>query len=283
MAPVAVVVNGTALVVWTLSGAAGTGGPSRFAGVVSVSLAIVSAIGATVVAGAPGADLAGPAHLGGRPAGGGAGERRPPALVVAVVVAAVALALAAPAMVLVGGRDPGPGPRGAAPGGAPPAFDAQLPVDFSGVAGVTPAEQARAEDLATRTLQRAPDLAASGPDELDAARLHALGDHSIGDGGSGYEHWVDWPAIDDDHVLDPEHPEALVFRVDGPGRRTLAAAIYTMRSGDRMGDQPDVGGALTPWHVLEDLCDLPRRRQPVGGGRRGPALRAVRPGDVPPR
>ena len=52
LAPLAVAVNGAALVVWTLSGAAGTGGPSRFAGVVSVCLAILSAIGATVAAGA---------------------------------------------------------------------------------------------------------------------------------------------------------------------------------------------------------------------------------------
>ena len=211
----------------------------------------------------------------GASAAAGSGERQPPALIAAVVVAA--LALAAPAMVLVGGRHPEGSSDRAAPAGAPVAFDATAPVDFSGVTGVTAAEQARAEDLATRTLQRVPALAADGSDQADAALLHERGYHSIGDGDSGYEHWVDWPAIDDDHVLDPDHPEALVFRVEGPGRRTLVAAMYMMRSGDRMGDQPDVGGPLTPWHMIEDLCyrgtpnqwvvgDVARPSEPCGPG-----------------
>jgi hypothetical protein len=185
-----------------------------------------------------------------------------------------ALALAVPAMVLTGSHSHGAGGHaddGHADGGhaagdhaagdhgaeqaiAPEPYDATIPVNLGGVEGVTPEQQQRAEELVEINLERLPQFAAEGPNQADAARLNELGYYSIGDAGTGFEHWVNWPSFDDEYILDPDHPESLVFKVDGPNQKTLAAAMYMLRPGDQLGDEPDVGGPLTQWHVHEDLC-----------------------------
>jgi len=195
-----------------------------------------------------------------------AGRPRPG---LAAVAAVAALGIAGPAMVLTGGHshagagdghgdgmagmDHGHGDMQAA-SVAPKPYDATLPVDLGGVEGVTPEQQASAEALATRTIERLPQFAADGPNEADEERLNALGYYSIGDGGTGTEHWVNWASIDDEYILDPDHPETLVFDVKGPNEKTLAAAMFMLKRGDRLGDEPDVGGKLIQWHEHQDLC-----------------------------
>jgi hypothetical protein len=48
-------------------------------------------------------------------------------------------------------------------------------------------------------------------------------------------------------MLDPDHPEALVFTVDrATGTKTLAAAMYIAEPGAK---RPDL-----PWHTHDNLC-----------------------------
>ena len=134
----------------------------------------------------------------------------------------------------------------AAPAVATKPYDATLPVDLSGVPGVTTDEQARAENLATITLQRLPQWA-------DPATAEAAGFRSIGDGLTGFEHYINWSYIDDGTTLDPDRPESLVYRVHD-GTKTLEAAMYMLPPGSTLDTVPDVGGPLTQWHIHDNLC-----------------------------
>jgi hypothetical protein len=91
------------------------------------------------------------------------------------------------------------------------------------------------------------------PRLADPATAYELGYRSIGDAFTGYEHYVNWSLIDDGRILDADHPESLVYRVDGAGR-TLVSAMYFLETGDTLADIPDMGGPLVQWHVHDDIC-----------------------------
>jgi hypothetical protein len=91
----------------------------------------------------------------------------------------------------------------------------------------------------------------------DEQRVHEAGFRSIGDGITGTEHLVNWNWINDDVVLDPDHPESLVFNVSRDGKRTLAAAMYMAPAGTPDDEVPDVGGPITQWHIHNNLCYSP--------------------------
>jgi hypothetical protein len=244
----------------------------QFADTLAAALAVVAVVGALVVL-LPGLS----ARLSGRQ----------PALVGLATVAAIALAV--PGMVAAGshshagGHDHG-GDHGDEAAGhehdhgaaseesaagnehagheaaavAPTPYDPTKPIDLGGVEGVTPEQQAAAENLIAITLWRLPQW--SDPKVAEAA-----GFHSIGDGFTGYEHLIQWDWINDDDILDPERPESLVYRVDRDGTRTLEAAMYMLSQGETLDTVPELGGKLTQWHVHDDLCFTPGEAPKVRG------------------
>jgi hypothetical protein len=141
---------------------------------------------------------------------------------------------------------------------APTPYDPTKPIDLGGVEGVTPEQQAAAENLIAITLWRLPRWA-------DPKVAEAAGFHSIGDGFTGYEHLIQWDWINDDDVLDPERPESLVYRVDRDGTRTLEAAMYMLPQGNTLDTVPELGGKLTQWHIHDNLCFSPGEAPKVRG------------------
>lgn len=129
------------------------------------------------------------------------------------------------------------------------AFVPGQPIDLGGVPGVTPEQQARAENLLAASLYSLPQFA-------DPEVATARGWRSIGDGGTGEEHFVNPATFDDGKILDPSAPESLVYDVRD-GKRTLAAAMYMMPPGSTLDQVPELGGALTQWHVHNNLCFTP--------------------------
>jgi hypothetical protein len=140
----------------------------------------------------------------------------------------------------------------------PEPYDPEMPINLSGVEGVSKKQQARAENLIAITLHHLPQFA-------DPAVAEAGGWHSIGDGGTGYEHFVNRELIDDGEILDPNFPESLVYQVID-GERQLVAAMYMMGNDDTLDDVPDVGGKLTQWHIHDNLCFTPDPVAPKVGG-----------------
>jgi hypothetical protein len=129
----------------------------------------------------------------------------------------------------------------------PKEYDPTKPIDLGGVPGVTPEQQARAENLIAITLLRLPKYADYRVAERD-------GFVSIGDGFTGDEHFVKQSYFADGHILDPDYTESLVYKTTPDGKRTLAAAMYMMPPDTKWADIPDVGGPLTQWHIHDNLC-----------------------------
>lgn len=141
---------------------------------------------------------------------------------------------------------------------APKPYDPTQPIDLGGVEGVTPEQQARAENLVAITLARLPAFA-------DYRAAENLGWHSIGDALTGFEHFIKWDLIDDDDTLNPDAPESLVYRVGLDGSRTLVSAMFMLPPSVALEDVPDIGGRLTQWHIHDDLCLTPGAAPRVAG------------------
>jgi hypothetical protein len=77
---------------------------------------------------------------------------------------------------------------------------------------------------------------------------------SIGDGVTGWEHFVHIGHMSDGVDMDPNAIESVVFKVYPDGTRQLASAMYILGFGATMDDVPDIAGELTTWHDHQDLC-----------------------------
>ena len=145
------------------------------------------------------------------------------------------------------------GAAAAAPVAKP--YDPTQPIDLSGTPGVTPEQQAAAENLVAVTLV---DL----PQWSDYRVAEAAGFNSIGDAATGAEHFVNWEWINDDVILDPDYPESLVFEPQADGSKKLVSAMYMLPDTTPLTAVPNIGGALMQWHIHDNLCftlgDAPR-------------------------
>ncbi len=129
----------------------------------------------------------------------------------------------------------------------PRPWDPAVGIDLSGVAGVSTEQQDRAQALIGATLADLPRWA-------DTATAIADGYVSIGDAGTGSEHYIKGSLIGDDVMLDPTQPESLVYNVVGD-QRILAGAMFI--ASPRPTDDPtltDWAGPLMTWHNHGNLC-----------------------------
>jgi hypothetical protein len=143
----------------------------------------------------------------------------------------------------------------------PKPYDPTKPIDLGGVEGVTPEQQARAENLIAITLARLPKY-------TDTAIAEGDGFHSIGDGVTGYEHYVNTSYINDEHFLNPDYPESLVYQNDpsSPQGKKLVAAMFMTSSNTTLDEVPDIGGSLMQWHIHNNLCFTPNPEAPRVAG-----------------
>lgn len=185
------------------------------------------------------------------------GQAHPVRSGVAAVAALVSVALAGTGMVAAGehrhvrgnGHDH---VAEAVSAVAPVPYDPERPIDLGGVPGVTPAQQARAENLVAVTLARLPRFS-------DPSVAEAEGFRSIGDGFTGHEHYLHPGYVADDEILNPDRPESLVYDTTVTPKK-LVSAMFMLPPGSTLDDVPDLGGPLTQWHVHDDLCFSPGGR-----------------------
>ena len=64
---------------------------------------------------------------------------------------------------------------------------------------------------------------------------------------------MNWSYVNDGHILDPARPESIVYQRRN-GAPVAVAAMYSLPLGSTFAYVPDVGGALTQWHVHRNLC-----------------------------
>jgi hypothetical protein len=67
-------------------------------------------------------------------------------------------------------------------------------------------------------------------------------------------HWMNQDYVDAGYVLDPQHPQGLVYANTKHGPELLGAMFQMKRIG-QFG--PDPGGPLTAWHQHENICFTP--------------------------
>lgn len=138
----------------------------------------------------------------------------------------------------------------AAASGWPRPYDPANPIDFSDIGGVTAEQAARATTL-IQSAQR--DL----PKYAKTSAATADGYLSIGDGLTGFEHFIKYSLLTDGRVLDTTAPESLVYEVKG-GVKTLVSAMFIANPGTPITDTTLVNyaGGLMQWHVHSNLCWL---------------------------
>lgn len=108
----------------------------------------------------------------------------------------------------------------------------------------TPAERAAAASLvlATRAaLARYADPALAAADGYHVKGLAGIDFHASNPANEN-----------DDRVLDPAHPETLVYAVAPDGRPVLLGAMFLMPKIGQPG--PTIGGPLTVWHAHQHVC-----------------------------
>ena len=108
----------------------------------------------------------------------------------------------------------------------------------------TAAERAATDELvatARVALARYADPAVAAADGYHVDGMHGIDFHAAN------------PAYDNDgRILDPAHPETLVYAVAPDGRPVLMGAMFLMPKIGQPG--PTVGGPLTVWHAHEHIC-----------------------------
>ena len=120
---------------------------------------------------------------------------------------------------------------------------------------LTPSQVAAAQTLITRsTTFMAPFTAITTGRTALAAALNAAGFESIGDAGTGFEHYVNWTYYNDGIELDPTRIESVVLQKLSSGQWIAASAMYILNTGKTMADVPDIAGSLTSWHDHQNLC-----------------------------
>ena len=113
------------------------------------------------------------------------------------------------------------------------------------------AESPAARERAERLIIETTEAMKAFPDE---AAIQAAGFISIGDGATGWEHYINVQRIIDPRVVDPDDIESIVLKVNPDGTKEVASAMYLMPFGTTMADVPDIAGDLTEWHDHQDLC-----------------------------
>lgn len=117
--------------------------------------------------------------------------------------------------------------------------------DHGEVVAVTSAELEAAARLVADT-----KAAATRFQDLEAALSE--GYYQVAPPRSGLTHYMNTSYNRDGRILDPEHPESLIYLSMTDGSSKLVGIMYRMPSKDEPG--PRIGGALTGWHAHDNLC-----------------------------
>jgi hypothetical protein len=134
---------------------------------------------------------------------------------------------------------------------ATPLTDEQLGYPASFASFLEQAETPKARLRAEQLLVDTNEAMKAFPDE---AAVQAAGYVSIGDGATGWEHYIHVGHILDPGVLDPAKIESIVLRVEPDGTKEVASAMYLMPFDTTMDDVPEIAGELTEWHDHQNLC-----------------------------
>jgi hypothetical protein len=88
----------------------------------------------------------------------------------------------------------------------------------------------------------------------DWRRAWAAGYRPNGSATMPSTHWMNQGYVDAGYVMDPQHPQGLVYANSRHGP-VLLGAMFQMKQLNQFG--PDPGGPITAWHQHENICFTP--------------------------
>ncbi|MEN9594259.1 MAG: hypothetical protein RLY23_742 [Actinomycetota bacterium] len=77
---------------------------------------------------------------------------------------------------------------------------------------------------------------------------------SVGDSGTGFEHFLNPTFYFDGIELDATKVESVVLQRQSDGSWVLGSAMYMLNDGDTMANVPEIAGTFTTWHDHQNLC-----------------------------
>lgn len=77
---------------------------------------------------------------------------------------------------------------------------------------------------------------------------------SVGDSGTGFEHFLNAAFYFDGIELDATKVESVVLQRQSDGSWVLGSAMYMLNDGDTMLNVPEIAGTFTTWHDHQNLC-----------------------------
>lgn len=86
------------------------------------------------------------------------------------------------------------------------------------------------------------------------AALIQRGYASIGDSGTGFEHFLNPVFYFDGIELDATKIESVVLQRLSNGQWVLGSVMYMLNDGDTMANVPEIAGSFTTWHDHQNLC-----------------------------
>ncbi len=93
--------------------------------------------------------------------------------------------------------------------------------------------------------------------ELDTA-LGDMGYYNFGvTAPGGYDHWINPGWLFDEHLIDPEFPESLVYELGDDDKWHLVSAMFMLDPAIGMDDIPEDIAWLPGWHGHPELCTHP--------------------------
>jgi hypothetical protein len=98
---------------------------------------------------------------------------------------------------------------------------------------------------------------ASIPSEVGPVSLEKAGYMSFREDdvpSVGWVHYGNWRLMEDDRVLDPEQPEAYLFKIDPNGERRLVAAVFMLPLRYTYANTPRIAEGGGDWHLHPNLC-----------------------------
>ncbi|HEX6419604.1 MAG TPA: hypothetical protein VFZ77_13985, partial [Acidimicrobiales bacterium] len=99
---------------------------------------------------------------------------------------------------------------------------------------------------------------AAGTREEILAQLGPLGFFDFGvPAPGGYYHFINGGWLFDDHLVDPEHPESLVYQSGSDGQLHLVSAMFMLAPGIEHDEIPHDIAWLPGWHGHPELCTRP--------------------------
>jgi hypothetical protein len=90
----------------------------------------------------------------------------------------------------------------------------------------------------------------------EAAGYHSIrDDFVVASNGQRYEHFVNWDYLGDNHVMNPQRVESLVYRIGPGGTKVLESGMFILPLGQTSANIPSLyASPLTPWHIHTNLC-----------------------------